>query len=34
MDKIRNVAVIVGSLGKDSINRNVADALARWRPRG
>jgi hypothetical protein len=28
MDKIRDVAVIVGSLRKDSINRKVANALA------
>jgi hypothetical protein len=33
MDKIRDVAVIVGSLGKDSINSKVANALPRWRPR-
>jgi len=25
MDKIRNVAVLIGSLRKDSINRKVAD---------
>jgi NAD(P)H-dependent FMN reductase len=34
MDKIRDVAVIVGSLRKDSINQEVANALLRWRPRG
>ena len=28
MNKVRNVAVIVGSLRKDSINRKVANALA------
>lgn len=28
MDKIRDVALIVGSLRKDSINRKVANALA------
>ena len=28
MDKICDVAVIVGSLRKDSINRKVANALA------
>ena len=34
MDKIRNVAVIVGSLRKDSINRKVANALAEVAPSG
>lgn len=34
MDKIRDVAVIVGSLGKDSINRKVANALAEMAPAG
>jgi chromate reductase len=34
MDKIRNVAVIVGSLRKDSINRKVANALAELAPAG
>jgi len=34
MDKIRNVAVIVGSLRKDSINRKVANALAELAPSG
>lgn len=28
MDKVRDVAVIVGSLRKDSINRKVANAQA------
>jgi chromate reductase len=32
MDKTRNVAVIVGSLRKDSINRKVANALAELAP--
>src|SRR3954468_5169993 len=32
MDKIRDVAVIVGSLRKDSINRKVANALAEVAP--
>lgn len=32
MDKIRDVAVIVGSLRKDSINRKVAQALAHLAP--
>src|SRR5258708_40370279 len=32
MDKIRDVAVIVGSLRKDSINRKVANALAELAP--
>ena len=32
MDKIRNVAVIVGSLRKDSINRKVANALVELAP--
>jgi len=32
MDKIRNVAVIVGSLRKDSINRKVANALSELAP--
>jgi chromate reductase len=34
MDKIRNVAVIVGSLRKDSINRKVANALTELAPPG
>jgi chromate reductase len=34
MDKIRDVAVIVGSLRKDSINRKVANALAELAPAG
>jgi chromate reductase, NAD(P)H dehydrogenase (quinone) len=34
MDKIRDVAVIVGSLRKDSINRKVAIALAEVAPAG
>ena len=34
MDKARNVAVIVGSLRKDSINRKVAKALAELSPAG
>ena len=34
MDKIRDVAVIVGSLRKDSINRKVANALAEVAPAG
>lgn len=34
MDKTRNVAVIVGSLRKDSINRKVANALAELAPAG
>lgn len=34
MDKIRNVAVIIGSLRKDSINRKVANALAELAPSG
>ncbi len=34
MDKTRNVAVIVGSLRKDSINRKVANALVELRPPG
>jgi chromate reductase len=34
MDKIRNVAVIVGSLRKDSINRKVANALIEVAPEG
>jgi chromate reductase len=34
MDKSRNVAVIVGSLRKDSINRKVANALAELAPSG
>jgi chromate reductase len=34
MDKIRDVAVIVGSLRKDSINRKVAKALAEVAPAG
>ena len=33
MDKTHNVAVIVGSLRKDSINRKVANALAELAPR-
>lgn len=32
MDKIYDVAVIVGSLRKDSINRKVANALAELAP--
>ena len=32
MDKIHNVAVIVGSLRKDSINRKVANALGELAP--
>lgn len=32
MNKIRNVAVIVGSLRKDSINRKVANALGELAP--
>jgi chromate reductase len=32
MDNVRNVAVIVGSLRKDSINRKVANALAELAP--
>lgn len=34
MDKTRNVAVIVGSLRKDSLNRKVANALAELAPPG
>jgi chromate reductase len=34
MEKTRNVAVIVGSLRKDSINRKVANALAELAPEG
>ena len=34
MDKTRNVAVIVGSLRKDLINRKVANALAELAPDG
>jgi chromate reductase, NAD(P)H dehydrogenase (quinone) len=34
MDKIRDAAVIVGSLRKDSINRKVANALAELAPAG
>jgi chromate reductase, NAD(P)H dehydrogenase (quinone) len=34
MDKPRDVAVIVGSLRKDSINRKVANALAELAPAG
>ena len=34
MDKTRDVAVIVGSLRKDSINRKVANALAEVAPAG
>src|SRR3974390_138502 len=34
MDKTRNVAVLVGSLRKDSINRKVANALAELAPKG
>ena len=34
MDKTRDVAVIVGSLRKDSINRKVANALAELAPQG
>lgn len=34
MDRTRNVAVIVGSLRKDSINRKVANALVELAPEG
>jgi chromate reductase len=34
MDKIYDVAVLVGSLRKDSINRKVANALAELAPKG
>ena len=34
MDKIRDVAVIVGSLRKDLINRKVANALGEVAPAG
>ncbi len=34
MDKVRDVAVIVGSLRKDSINRKVANALPELAPSG
>src|SRR5476649_2476769 len=34
MDKIRDIAVIVGSLRKDSINRKVANALVELAPEG
>ena len=34
MDKVRDVAVIVGSLRKDSINRKVANALSEVAPQG
>ena len=34
MDKTRDVAVIVGSLRRDSINRKVANALAELAPEG
>ena len=34
MDKMQDVAVIVGSLRKDSINRKVANALAELAPAG
>ncbi|MDX5929297.1 MULTISPECIES: NAD(P)H-dependent oxidoreductase [Acidiphilium] len=34
MDKIRDVAVIIGSLRKDSINRKTAHALAEVAPAG
>jgi chromate reductase len=34
MDKTRNVAVFVGSLRKDSINRKVANALIELAPEG
>jgi chromate reductase, NAD(P)H dehydrogenase (quinone) len=34
MDKIRDTAVIVGSLRKDSINRKVANALVELAPAG
>jgi chromate reductase len=34
MDEIRDVAVIVGSLRKDSINRKVANALSELAPAG
>ncbi len=33
-NKIRDVAMIVGSLRKDSINQEMANALLRWRQRG
>jgi chromate reductase len=34
MDKIHDIAVLVGSLRKDSINRKVANALAEVAPEG
>ena len=34
MEKIRDVAVIIGSLRQDSINRKVANALAELAPEG
>jgi hypothetical protein len=34
MDKIRDVAVIVGSLRKHSINLKVPTRSPSWRPRG
>ena len=34
MDKMHDVAVIVGSLRKDSINRKVANALGEVAPAG
>ncbi|WP_297451163.1 NAD(P)H-dependent oxidoreductase [Ferrovum sp.] len=34
MDKMRNIAVIVGSLRKDSINRKVANVLIELAPAG
>lgn len=34
MDKIRDVAVIAGSRGKDSINRRVANSFADVAPAG
>jgi chromate reductase len=33
MDKTRNVAVLVGSLRRDSINRKVANALVELAPK-
>jgi chromate reductase len=34
MDKIQDVAVLVGSLRRDSINRKVANALVELAPEG
>lgn len=34
MDKIHDVAVLVGSLRRDSINRRVANALSEVAPAG